>query len=136
MIFLIHSSFWFCLDLLHQLFDTIFHLLGLYYASIRSFVVKNIFSALFFMELEKSMPSSLNLVVCFSFYSDMFWILSFFIFILIGWICASSSKLCCLRTKMKLIPTFLFFPFYLFLSAENYALFCQLPLFLSTDFCL
>ena len=85
----------------------------LYFASSRPLVVKNISPASLFMELERSKLSSLNLATFFLCYSNMFWTLSHLIFISIGFISASYSKLCCPRTEMKsiaCISLFLFLP--------------------------
>lgn len=63
----------------------------LYFATTRPFVVKNIFSAQFFTELGKTKPSGIYLAVYFMFFTNMFWTLSFSIFLLIWLICILSS---------------------------------------------
>ena len=102
MIILFHSSFWFRLDLLLQLLGIIISLL--------SYILHQ--QDRFFMALVMSKPSSLNLATHFLYFSIMFWILSFSVFISIGLISASFSKLSCPRTEMKSIT---FISLFLFL---------------------
>lgn len=107
----------------------------LYFATTRPFVVKNIFSALFFTELEKTKPSGLYLAVYFLFFTNMFWTLSFSIFILIWLICILSSF-----SKSSYQNEIDHFHFCFSLSTYS----CQLKImhflvschnFFSTDFC-
>ena len=100
-------------------------LVRLYFASSRLLVVKNVSRASLFMELERSKLSSLNLATFFLCYSNMFWTLSLLIFISVGFISASYSKLCCPRTEMKSITCFSLF---LFLPIRVN---CKLCIFLS-----
>ena len=91
---LITSIFWYSIPFIRQ-----------YFASKRLLVVTNSFYASFFIEIENSKPSSLNFTLLFLYFSNKFRILSFSIVISIGFIFASSSKLCWPFIKIKLITT-------------------------------
>lgn len=126
--FFFYSSFWFSLDLLHHLPNMIFCLLG-YMLHWQDCLLPQILSALFFMEFEKTKPSSLNLAMHFLFFSNMFWNLWCF-FISVGLVCTLSSKHCCLCTKMKLISTISLFLFLPILVGWKLYIFCH-----SANFC-
>ena len=93
--------------------------------------VRNIFFVVFFIELEKSRLSSLNLMPFFSYFSERFWILSFSVFISIGLIRSHSRNFAdCVWRRILEFPFFTFF-FFLAWSTEYCVLFGLSFLFFS-----
>ena len=76
-----------------------------------------------YFEFEKSNHSRLNLTDFFKYFWNMFWILSFSIFISMGFIFALSSKFCWPHMLIKSIVVILAFLFSQSLYGENYLFF-------------
>ena len=82
----------------------------LYFASINLLEVTNIFSVSFLIALEKCSPSRVNLTGGFLYFSNIFWILSFLIFILWGLFLHHLQSfvglLCWWNQQLSFLPSF------------------------------